>query len=494
MSRRERTGGARRGVVRHEDGWPDEPPDMDRRVPPHHPEAEQAVLGAMLLDAEAVHAVQDIVRPEDFYRDGHRHVAAAIYALAGAGQTADLITVPARLEADGTLEASGGAEYVGWLVDSVPTAANAAYHAKLVAAAAAQRRVGSALRALADRAWEPGVDATAIAAEAVQSLLPEADSTQSRGFVRGRDLIWPAMEAIERRAQGEAHELVTFGLPEIDDAPMYGVELGDLVTLLMVSGHGKTALALSIGRWAGESGTEWGFVSAEMAGRQLVNRLLSSYSGIDFGRLRRGKLWDDDYPRLARASGLLASLPFHVDDTPAPSLADIGLRVRALKAANPGVRLVFVDYVQLLRADAETRALQIAEIANGLKALAKACGIVIVQLAQPDARTVDRRGGDEKMPRLDDVMWGQDIRFASDVVLCGYRPGLYDPMDGDTRIICEVQKSRGSGQVGFTLSWNAPTMTAWSPQRPPPFDVLTGPEPVTSAHAEHYTNSRRDAA
>jgi replicative DNA helicase len=455
----------------------------DYTAPPHSLEAEHAVLGGCLLDADAVRAVEPAVSVDDFYREGHRAIYAAIRAVAGRGSVADLVTVPAELEAQGQLVNAGGRDYVGWLSDVVPTAANVVYHARVVRDLAAKRRLGATLRGLADAAWESGTDAATLAADAVQRLLPEAASLQRRGFVAGRDLVYDAMLAIEQRHKGEATDLVTLGVPEIDGPPVYGVEAGDLVTLLLVSGHGKTALQLSLGRWAGEAGVEWGFVSAEMAGRQLANRLLSSYSGVEFGRLRKGLIADHEFPALAKAAGQVASLPFHVDDTPAPSLHDVGVRVRALKAKHPGLRLVFVDYVQLLSADAETRTLQIASIANGMKALAKECGIVVVQSAQPDARLVDRRGGDDKMPHIEDIMWGQDIRFASDLVICGYRPGQYDRMGEDDRMLCRVEKSRASNGVDFWLRWSGPTMTAWSPSQPAPYSAR-GPEPVRFQHPD----------
>lgn len=479
-------------------GRPDTPTAADLApmpagAPPHNPDAEVAVLGACLLDADAVRAIRTTLAPADLYRDGHRHLLAAIYAVADRGEVPDPVTVGAALEAAGTLEQAGGRDFLGWLLDAVPTAANVAYHAKLVQDAARRRSLGTTLAQYAAAAWEPGVDVSELAAEAVQRILPAATTAAARGFVDGRALVWDAMEEIERRRNGERGQIVPLGFPELDEAPVHGVEVGDLVTLLLVSGHGKTALQLSMGRWAGERGIAWAFVSAEMAGRQLVNRLLAGYSGIDFGRLRKGIVYGSEQAALAEAAVKVAALPFHVDDTPCPTLRDVQVRVRALKAANPALRLVFVDYIQLLRSDAEMRASQIAEATNGLKALARECGVVVVQAAQPDARQVDRRDDDDKMPKADDVMWGQDIRFASDLVVSGYRPGKYDKLGDDTTMLCRVTKSRASGDVDFTLKWSGPTMLCWSPQQRAPY-LTDGPSPVRSAHPERAARSGEEAA
>lgn len=445
------------------------------RVTPWDQAAEEAVLGAMMLDDGAVRACLPLLAPEDFYAGSSRALFAAIAAVHAAGQAVDPITVGAELETEGALGTTVQRDWIGWLMDAVPTAANATYHAERVRKLAAQRRLASMLSGLAHDALMPGADAAAIAAEAVQALVPEAVSARrSPGFVPVRHLLYDAMEAIEARAKGESTDLVTLGLPELDHDPVGGAEVGDLVTLLMVSGHGKTALQLSMMRWAAEAGVTCGFVSAEMASRQLVNRMLSGYSGIPYGRLRSGNLYGTENGKLVNACGRLAALPIHIDDTSVPRLEDVAVRVRALKAAHPALRLVFVDYAQLLQTGGDgrkddIRALQLEAIANGLKGLAKEIGLVVVQSAQPDGKSVDRRGADAKMPELADVAWGQALRNASDLVVCGYRPGKYDPSREDDGIFCGVRKSRASGDYDFTLRWHGPTMLAWSPRQPAPW-------------------------
>jgi len=437
--------------------------------------AEVAVLGAMLLDTAAITTARTLVSADDFYRPAHRHLFAAIVAVQEAGEVPDSLTVTARLEVDGTLAAVGGHDGLAALwqaVFDVPTAASVAHHAGLVARASAQRRLATTLRDLLALAEAPGADPATTAAAGVRELLPTAASTRSKGFVPVGHLLWDAMERVEARARGETADLVSLGLPELDGEAVGGAEAGDLVTLLLVSGHGKTALQLAMARYAAQAGTTVGFVSAEMAGRQLVYRMLSGMAGVPYGRLRRGALNDDEWPRFARAGGLLSTLPLHIDDTALPSLSDIGVRVRALRATHPGLQLVFVDYAQLLSAEGETRARQIEAIANGLKGLAKECGIVVVQSAQPDGQLIDRRADGDKMPQLADIAWGQAIRNASDLVVCGYRPGKYDPMTDDDTIRLRVRKSRASGEEDFWLRWHGPTMLAWSPTMPAPFLAL----------------------
>lgn len=454
----------------------------DPRTPPHDESAEIAVLGACLLDADAVREARAVVAPDDCYREGHRHLLAAVYAVADAGEVPDPLTVRAALERAGTLDAAGGRDYLDWLMDAVPTAANVKYHAKIVRDRAAQRRLGAELQRIAANAWEPGADPQAIAAAGVQALLPQAAAARA-GFVPLKSVLWDAMETIEARAKGERRDVVSLGIPELDGEPVEGAEAGDLVTLLLVSGHGKTALALSMMRWAAEAGTECAIVSAEMPAKQIANRILSGYSGISFGRLRRGRLYDSEWPALTVAASRVAALPCHVDDTALPALRDVRAKIMALKAAHPGLALVFVDYVQLLSANEKQRTLEIEQVTYGLKGLAKQCGVVVVQLAQPDGKDIDRRGTDNKMPQLADIAWSQAIRNASDLVVCGYRPGKYDKMEEDDRMLLSVQKSRASGDHEFWLHWTGPSMLCWSPQQPAPY-LTSGPAPVRSAHPD----------
>lgn len=463
-------------MIRHPDDMPDAGyPDgeaQDTRIPPHDLTAEQCVLGAMLLDHDACRKAARIVTPDDFYRAGHQQIATAMASVLDRGETLDPVTLRAQLESNETLDAAGGWEYIGWLMDAVPTTANVEYHAKIVARTASQRRMGAELQRLAAAAWAPGADVESVAVEAVSAMLPTASggkSGRSRPYVPLEHLVWDAMQTIEDRHRGVHVDLVSLGLPELDREPVEGVEVGDLVTLLLVSGHGKTALALSMMRWASEAGTACGFVSAEMPGRQLVNRMLSGYSGIPFGRLRKGRLYDSEWPRLANAAAAVAALPCHVDDTPLPALRDIRAKTLALKAAHPAIRLVFVDYIQLLSGGGKQRTLEIEDATYGLKSLAKEAGIVVVQLAQPDGKDIDRRGADNKMPQLADIAWSQAIRNASDLVVCGYRPGRYDPMREDDCLLMEVPKSRASGHHEFRLRWHGPTMLAWSPTQPAPW-------------------------
>lgn len=439
-----------------------------RLAPPHNHVAEQTVLGAMLVDADATRRVRAVgLATEDFYHPGHQALFVAITAIADAGGVVDELTVRDALTEAGVLERVGGWAYVVSLTDALGAVETADAAADIVRREAERRRVALACYEAAEAAVAPGAVARDVAAAAIARLLPTAaPATGTTGFRPLSTLVWAAGEAMEARMRGEDRALVTSGIPEFDDAAG-GIERGDLVTLVLVSGHGKTALQLAMAASVAEQGIGVGFVSAEMTGQQLAWRLMAARAGVPFWQIKRGRVAPEQMPRLAAAMTTLAAFPIHVDETAAPRLDGLAARVRGLVARVPTIGVVFVDYAQLIQAstgsDDEGRPRQIDLIATALKALAKEVGVAIIQSAQPDAARIERASG-RKMPTLADIAWGQAIRNASDIVMTGFRPGKYDPSADDTRIECAVPKSRAAGDTEFTLGWAGETMTVSSPR------------------------------
>ena len=396
------------------------------RQPPYSAEAEQAVLSAMLMDADAVMRAAEHVDDTMFYREGHRRIFRAMVAISERGDVVDPLTLADELGRRGELEASGGRDYVGWLLDAVPTAANVEYHAKIVREKALLRRLIETSTGIVTEAFEGQSTAAQLLDDAESKIFQISQSQGGRGFTRIKELLWPAMERIEALQRGgQTLTGAPSGFTDLDEMTS-GFQPADLIIIAARPSMGKTAFVLSIAQNAAiKNKVGVAFFSLEMSKESLVQRMLTAEAMIDAQDLRRGRLRDDDFPRLARAAGILSSAPVFIDDQPGITLLEMRSKARRLKAESD-IGMVIVDYLQLIQGppSSENRQQEISQISRGLKALAKELSVPVIALSQL-SRAPEQRAGDQKRPQMSDLRESGAIEQDADLIMAIYRPEVY---------------------------------------------------------------------
>jgi replicative DNA helicase len=407
-------------------------PYRDRR-PPYSEDAEQAVLSAMLIDQDAVLRAVEHVDDTMFYAERHRRIFRAMVTIAERGGVVDPLTLSEELSRRGDLEGAGGKDYIGFLVDAVPTAANIEYHAAIVREKAILRRLIETSTTIIAEAFEGKTTANELLDEAESKIFQVSQQQTRDGFTRIKELLWPTMERIEALQRGgKTITGVPSGFGDLDEMTS-GFQPADLIIVAARPSMGKTAFTLNIAQHAAiEHSVPVAFFSLEMSKESLVQRMLTSEARIDAQRLRKGMLRDDDFPRLARAAGILSSAPVWIDDTPGLSILEMRSKARRLKA-DAGVGMVIVDYLQLMQgpAGSESRQQEVSQISRGLKALAKELNVPVVALSQL-SRAPEQRTGDNKRPQLSDLRESGAIEQDADLIMFLYRQEFYDgPTDKD---------------------------------------------------------------
>jgi replicative DNA helicase len=432
-------------------------PYRDRR-PPYTEEAEQAVLGAMLLDQDAILRAGEHVDDTMFYREGHRRIFRAMLSVSERGEVVDPLTLSDELSRRGELEASGGKEYIAFLIDAVPTAANVEYHAKIVREKALLRRLIEISTGIVTEAFEGRRMASELLDDAEAKIFQIGEQQNSGAFTRIKELLWPAMERIEAQSKaGNAVTGVATGFRDLDEMTS-GFQPADLVIVAARPSMGKTAFTLNIAQHAAITDQKSvAFFSLEMSKDSLVQRMLTSEARIDAQTLRKGRLRDDDYPRLARAAGILSHAPVFIDDTPGISVLEMRSKARRLKSDH-GLDLIIVDYLQLMTGpSAENRQQEVSQISRGLKALAKELLVPVVALSQL-SRAVDQRAGAERgRPVLSDLRESGAIEQDADLIMFLFREEVYaerengvlkDPaVEGKAEVIIGKQRNGPIGTV-----------------------------------------------
>jgi replicative DNA helicase len=425
------------------------------RQAPWSNEAEQAVLGAMLLDQDAALKAAELLDDTMFYREGHRLLFRAMTALTERGDVVDPVTLRDELVKRGDLDRAGGMEYVGSLIDVVPTAANIEYHGRIVRDKALLRRLIEAATAVVQEAYEGRAMPSEVLDNAEHRIFQVAQLRRAEEFIRLKELIWPTMERIEQLQSGAgAVTGVPSGFVDLDRLTA-GFQRADLIIVAARPSMGKTALILNVIQHAAiEHNIGVGIFSLEMSKDQLVQRLLCSEGLVDAQRLRRGQLKDDDYPKLARAAGLLGTAPIWIDDSAAITPLAMRSKARRLKADH-NIGMIVVDYLQLMQGptNAESRQQEISQISRSLKALAKELDLPVVALSQL-SRAPDQRAGDHK-PQLSDLRESGAIEQDADVVMFIFRQEMYDgPTDkegnnieGLAELIVGKQRNGPTGTV-----------------------------------------------
>jgi replicative DNA helicase len=372
------------------------------RAAPWSNEAEQAVLGAMLLDQDAALRAAELVDDGMFYREGHRRLFRAMLALTEQRTVIDHITLRDELMRRGELDAAGGIEYLAELVDSVATAANLEFHAKIVRDKAILRRLIESATAIVTEAYDGKSTANELLDSAESRIFQISQQRGDEGFTRIKEMLWPTMERIETlQKSGKAITGVPSGFADLDEMTT-GFQPSDLIIVAARPSMGKTAFCLNIATHAAVEGHGVAVFSLEMSKESLVQRMLTAEARVNSQAVRRGELKDFDFTRLARAAGILQSCPVWIDDTPALTLLEMRSKARRLKVEND-VRLVIVDYLQLMRSPehSENRVQEISDISRSLKALARELEVPVMALSQL-SRASEQRGGERK-PILSDL-------------------------------------------------------------------------------------------
>jgi len=411
------------------------------------------VLSAMLQSADAVTLAAETVDASMFYVDRHRRIFAEIVSLAERGVVVDPLTVASQLDSRGELEECGGKDYIGYLLDVVPTTAHVADHAQIVRDKAAVRAVIAlgTETARAAFAGEASVDELLKRAEA--GIFAVNHQMRGSDAVAVKELLVPAMERIKAlQCDNGAVAGTPSGFPTLDDMTC-GFQPGDLVVLAARPSMGKTALALNVAAHVAiEKNTPVAMFSLEMSKEALLQRLLCTEGGVDSQRLRRGMLVDDEFRLLTRAAGLLSSAPIFIDDSSALSVLSVRQRAKQLRTREK-LGLIIVDYLQLMTGRGENRTQEVTEISSGLKQMARELHVPVLALSQLSRKT-EQRSKDDRRPQLSDLRESGAIEQDADMVLFIYRPELYEgPVDKDGRSL------EGVAEIIVSKQRNGPTGT-----------------------------------
>ncbi len=395
---------------------------MIDRLPPQSIEAEQSVLGAVLIDRDAIIEIADFLKPEDFYRQAHSRVYAAMLDLSERREPIDIVTVSEALERSGDLESIGGRAYLATLSNQTPTAVHAAQYARIVERKAVLRNLIGAAGKIAGIGYEDPAEIGEAIDRAEAELYAVSERRVSVGFSVLRSLLHDAYDRLDylHAHRGEISGVRT-GFANLDQLTT-GLQRSDLVILAARPSVGKTSFALNIAEHAAvRDKMSVGVFSLEMSKEQLVLRLLSSVSGIDSQRLRTGFLEELDFARIAPAMNALSEAPIYIDDTPNISTMELRTKARRLQA-EAGLDLVIVDYLQLMQSSSTSkdanRVQEVSEISRALKALARELKVPVVALSQLSRQPEMR---ESKEPRLSDLRESGSIEQDADLVMFLYR-------------------------------------------------------------------------
>jgi replicative DNA helicase len=428
------------------------------RSAPWSAEAEQAVLGAMLLDQDAALRAAELVDDSMFYREGHRRLFRAMVALVEHRVVIDHITLRDELLRRGELEAAGGLDYLAELMDAVPTAANLEFHARIVRDKAILRRLIETSTGIITEAYDGHSAATELLDIAESRIFKISQQRGDEGFTRIKEMLWPTMERIETlQRSGKAITGVPSGFVDLDSLTS-GFQDSELVVVAARPSMGKTAFCLNIAANAAAEGQGVAIFSLEMSKEALVQRMLTATARVDSHRVRQGTLRDADFTQLARAAGLLQTYQVWIDDTPSITLLEMRSKARRLKI-DSDLKLVIVDYLQLMRSPeySENRVQEISDISRSLKALARELEIPVIALSQL-SRASEQRGGERK-PILSDLRDSGAIEQDADLVIFIHRPEYYDREDESKRGLAEIMLAKnrngptGDVQLKFTREY-----------------------------------------
>jgi replicative DNA helicase len=427
-------------------------------VPPHNLEAEQAVLGGILLEKEAIGKVLEFLSADgaDFYSPAHRELFKAMVSLYEKNAPVDAITLAEHFKDSSSLDAVGGLSYVGIIFEATPTAANINYYTRLVREKSLLRKLISASTEIITRSYEGGESIEDFIDDAERIIFEVSQDKGKKSFYALNEIIKDTFEAVEKLYENQTHVTgVPTGYKDVDDLTA-GLQSSDLIVVAGRPSMGKTSLALNMAEYAAiEAKCPVAIFSLEMSKEQLTQRMLASRARVDLGRLRKGFLRDEDWNSLTTAVGTLYEAPIYIDDTPALTVLDVRAKARRLKAEK-GLKLIIVDYLQLMRGrrNSDNREQEISEISRGLKTLAKELSLPVVALSQLSRRTEQR---ERNRPQLSDLRESGAIEQDADVVMFVFREVVYKPCDCPKEL-CTCGVRRGA-EIIVAKQRNGPTDT-----------------------------------
>ena len=424
------------------------------KVPPHDTEAEQAVIGSMLTDKEAVASSIEVLKEDDFYREDNRIIYLAMLNLYNRAEPIDLITLKSELESMGKFEQVGGFEYLAELPEKVPTKANATKYIKIVEEKAVLRNLIKTANEIIDLGYDPTEDVEDIMEGAEKKIFNIMQDKNQKGYSPIKDILVDSFTQLEELYNRKQHITgVPTGFSDLDyrTAGLHGSEL---ILVAARPAMGKSAFALNIATNAAVRGnTPVAIFSLEMSKEQLVNRILCSEAMVDSNKVRTGKLEDEDWGKLAEAIGPLSETGIYIDDTPGISVMEIRAKCRKLKLEK-NIGLVVIDYLQLVQGSNKrnsSREQEISEISRSLKILAKELNVPVIALSQL-SRAVEQRP--DHRPMLSDLRESGAIEQDADIVMFLYRDDYYNE-DSEKKNVAEViiAKHRGGSTGTVDLGW-----------------------------------------
>jgi replicative DNA helicase len=418
------------------------------RIPPQNIEAEQAVLGAIFLEPSSLTLASEILMPEDFYRASHQKIFNVMLKLADKGEPVDLVTVTAELADAKLLEEVGGVSYLSDLANSVPTAANIEYYARIVEEKSLLRRLIRTATNIAQDGYTREDEIDVLLNEAERSILDVSQRKRTGMFQNIKDILVQTYDNIEmlHNRKGEITGIPT-GFTELDRMTA-GFQRSDLIIVAARPSVGKTAFALNIAQnVATKTDENVAIFSLEMSAQQLVMRMLCAEGNINAQNLRTGSLTPEDWGKLTMAMGSLSNAGIYIDDTPGIRVSEIRAKCRRLKQEK-GLGMVLIDYLQLIQGSGrnrENRQQEVSEISRSLKALARELDVPVIALSQL-SRSVEQR--QDKRPMMSDIRESGSIEQDADIVAFLYRDDYYDKETENKNIIEIIIAKQRNGPVG----------------------------------------------
>ena len=423
------------------------------RMPPHNMEAEQSVLGCMLLDKESVATATDFLKAEDFYADAHKEIFESMLDIYDHGDPVDLVTVTEQLRQRGTLEAVGGVAYISDLSMVVPSTANIRYYVSIVEEKSILRRLISVCNEIIKQSYEAREELDLIIDHAEKSIFQITQRNTSSDFEPIKTVLLETYARIEEMSKNKGRIIgIPTGFTDFDQKTS-GLQPSDFILVAARPSMGKTSFVLNIAQHAAlHENVPVAIFSLEMSREQLVQRMLSSEANVELQKIRTGDLDEREWIKLVEAAGPLSQAPIYIDDTPGISAMEIRSKARRLKMEK-GLGMIIIDYLQLMtgRGRVENRQQEISEISRSLKALARELSVPVVTLSQlsraPEARTDHR-------PMLSDLRESGAIEQDADVVVFIYRDEYYNP-DTEKKNIAEliISKQRNGPTGTVELVW-----------------------------------------
>ena len=424
------------------------------KIPPHDIEAEQAVIGSMLTDSDAVVEAIEVLKPDDFYRQDNKTIYEAILNLYNRAEPIDIITVKSELTSLGKLEAIGGLEYIAVLPDKVPTTANVDKYIKIVEEKAILRNLIKTANELIDLGYAENEEIDSIMDHAEKKIFEISQGKNQKGYSALKDILVESFSEIEKLYnQKQAITGIPTGFADLDYKTA-GLHNSDLILVAARPAMGKSAFALNIATNAAvQAKVPVVIFNLEMSKSQLVNRILCSEAMVDSNKVRTGKIEEDDWVKLATALGPLSEAPIYIDDTPGITITEIRAKCRKLKLEK-NIGLIVIDYLQLIQGSGKrnsSREQEISEISRSLKILAKELDVPVIALSQL-SRAAEQRA--DHRPMLSDLRESGAIEQDADIVMFLYRDDYYNP-DSEKKNIAEVimAKHRAGSTGTVELLW-----------------------------------------